>query len=206
MTWTRRPEPPAASRLPQSLHDFRGIIMRPYFGGLAASVVFITMIPQGGIAAPPSCTTGERVLAEPGDRAGTVTATTGASCRVHFDDPSHPDDWVQIYSIKQASAPARDKVSAASGPRLGRYNITVGAGFYNGYLLLNPANTYELFLPGGKSAGAGRYSFDASGPRIRWQSGPMVNSQWDGTQRLEAAGPMLKIRIGARSVATNSGR
>jgi hypothetical protein len=133
-----------------------------------------------------------------------VTAAAGDSCHVHFDDPSLPDDWVQIYSIKEAGAPAQDTANAASEPRLGRYDITVGTGFYNGYLMLNSANTYELFLSGDSSAGAGQYDFDASGPRIVWQTGPMTDPQWDGTQTVEAAGTMLKIRIGTRAVATNS--
>jgi hypothetical protein len=168
------------------------------------SVLLFSALPELAQAAAPTCSIGERVLAEPGDRAGTVMATTGASCRVHFDDPSRAEDWVQIYSIKAAGAVARDKANAASGPRLGRYNITVGTGFFDGYLVLNSASRYELFLPGGKSAGAGQYGFDGSGPRVRWLSGPMKNPQWDGTQAVEAAGKMLKIRIGKRAVATNS--
>jgi hypothetical protein len=111
---------------------------------------------------------------------------------------------VPPYNFEAAGEPARNRATATSGLRLGRYTITVGRGFYDGYLMLTSSSSYELFLPGGRSAGAGRYSFDTSGPRIRWQSGPLTNPQWDGTQNVEADGTMLKIRIGARAVATNS--
>ncbi len=157
-------------------------------------------------AASPPCSVGERVLAEPGDHAGIVTGMTGASCRVHFDDASRADDWVQVYSIKAAASVARDARTVASGPRIGRYNITVGAGFYDGYLMLTSPTGYELFLPEGKSAGTGQFAYNSSEGRIGWVSGPMTNPQWDGTQKIEASGNLLKVRIGKRAVATNSAR
>ena len=189
--------PKAGGRVTRSFRDC-------YLGALGAGLVFL--VPSTAVFAAPACPVGERVLAEPGDRLGVVIATTGASCRVHFDDPSRPDDWVQIYSIKDAGAKALNMATAAAGPSMGRYNITVGNGFYDGYFVLNSPTTYELFLSGGGSAGAGEYAFDPSGPRIRWLSGPMTDAAWDGTQTLEAAGNMMKIRIGTRSVATNTKR
>jgi hypothetical protein len=171
----------------------------------ASASLGICLLSGVATAASAACSVGQRVLAEPGDRAGTVTAFTGASCRVHFDDPSRQDDWVQVYSIKAAGSAAADRAVAGRGPRSGRYNITVGTGFYDGYLLI-AGSGYELFLPGDRSAGSGQYSFDPLGPRIRWLSGPMTNPQWDGTQLMEASGSMLKIRVGQRAVATNSAR
>jgi hypothetical protein len=161
------------------------------------------------IAAGPAwaaCFTGERVLVTPFNRLGTVTSPPGdGSCRVHYDDPSHSDEWVPPYQIQSAAAPARDRATAAAGVREGRYDITVGRGFYNGYLMIHGGG-YELFLPGGRSVGSGRYAFDAAGPRVRWLSGPLTNPLYDGTQMVEASGSLLKIRIGARAVATNSSR
>ena len=153
-----------------------------------------------------ACSVGQKVLVEPGDHAGTVlNASTGGSCRVHFDNPALADDWIPPYNLKAADADARNNATVAHGPRLGRYDITVGTGFYDGYFVLQSAAAYELFLPGGKSAGTGQYAFDASQARLRWLSGPLANHAWDGTQKLEASGTMLKVRIGARAVATNTG-
>jgi hypothetical protein len=173
------------------------------FASACLGVCLLTILSGAATAASAACSVGQRVLAEPGDHPGTVTALTGASCRVHFDDPSRQDDWVQVYSIKATGSAAADRTAAGQGPRSGRYNITVGTGFYNGYLIIS-GRGYELFLPGGKSAGSGQYSFDPSGPRVRWLSGPMTNPQWDGTQVVEASGKMLKLRIGKRAVATNA--
>ena len=166
---------------------------------MAATICGVMTIP-----ARAGCFTGERVLVAPYGRLGTVISPPGdGSCRVHFDDPSLPDDWEAPYLITAADAPAQDRATAVTGVRPGRYNITVGTGFYDGYLMID-GGSYEMFLPGGRSAGSGSYSFDASGPRVHWLSGPLTNPIYDGTQMVEASGSMLKIRIGARAVATNS--
>jgi hypothetical protein len=168
---------------------------------MAASLCAIAAGPAGA-----ACFTGERVLVTPFNRLGTVISPPGdGSCRVHYDDPSHSDEWVPPYQIESAGAPARDQATAAAGVRDGRYDITVGRGLYNGFLMIHGGG-YELFLPGGRSAGSGRYAFDAAGPRVRWLSGPLTNPLYDGTQMVEASGSLLKIRIGARAVATNSSR
>jgi hypothetical protein len=179
-------------------------VHRLMWGSVAGCSLFLFAALPVVQAASSPCSVGERILAEPGDRPGTVTGMTAASCRVHFDDASGADDWVQVYSLKAAASVARDARTAASGPRIGRYNITVGAGFYDGYLMLTSPTGYELFLPGGKSAGTGQFAYNSSEGRIGWVSGPMTNLQWDGTQKIEAAGNLLKVRIGKRAVATNS--
>jgi hypothetical protein len=150
-----------------------------------------------------SCVAGARVLVEPGDHPATVLAASSASCRVHYEDGAFPDGWTYSFNIKAADKAAKDAATAAMGPRLGRYVITVGAGIYDGYLVLRSASAYELFLPGDKSAGSGAYAFDPATTSVRWLSGPLTDSAWDGTQRVEGDGAMVKIRIGARAVATN---
>ncbi len=71
--------------------------------------------------------------------------------------------------------------------------------------MITSASTYELFLPGGASAGKGTYTFNQASTSITWKSGPLTDPGYDGTQKLEGDGKMLKIRIGKRSVATNTG-
>lgn len=152
-----------------------------------------------------TCTVGQKVLAEPGDHPATVLATSTASCRVHYDDGAFSDSWVEIFNIKPGDINQKNAALAAAGPRIGRYNIAVGTGAYDGYLMIYSANSYELFLPSGTSAGKGTYTFNKATTSIRWNSGPLTNPQWDGTQKLDGNGKMLNIRIGKRSVATNTG-
>src|SRR5271166_4496356 len=156
-------------------------------------------------AQPSPCSVGIRVLVAPGNHPATVLGASGASCRVHYEDGAFPDGWTYTFNIKSADQRGAAAAPAGTGLRLGRYDITVGTGFYNGYLVLRTASAYELFLPGNVSAGGGTYDFDPSAMRIRWLSGPLTDSRWDGTQHVEAAGTMMKIRIGARAVATNNG-
>ena len=152
-----------------------------------------------------TCQVGQKVLAEPGDHPATVLATSVSSCQVHYEDGAFRDSWVETYNIKPANIYAQNAALAAAGPRLGRYNIAVGTGAYNGYLMITSASTYELFLPGGASAGKGTYTFNQASTSITWKSGPLMDPGYDGTQKLEGDGKMLKIRIGKRSVATNTG-
>jgi hypothetical protein len=158
----------------------------------------------GSYAQNATCKVGQKVLAEPGDHPATVLETSSASCRLHYEDGVTSDSWVPVYQIKAADVYVKNAASAAAGPRIGRYNIAVGTGAYDGYLTINSANSYELFLPGGTSAGKGSYTFNKAATSIHWNSGPLTNAQWDGTQKVEGDGKMLKIRIGKRAVATNT--
>jgi len=156
-----------------------------------------------------ACIVGNHVLVDPGSHPATVLQTTGASCRLHYDDGAFPDGWTYTFNVKAAApagpaAPpaANPKPVAANGLQLGRYNITVGSGASDGYLVLRSATSYELFLPGGKSGGAGSFSYDAAHSQLHWISGPLTNATWDGTQKLEHDANFAKIRIGKRTVAT----
>jgi len=142
----------------------------------------------------------------PGNHPATVLAGSASSCRVHYEDGAFPDGWTYIFNIRPADKDAKDAATASMGPRLGRYNIAVGSVSYDGYLILQSASAYELFLPGDKSAGVGAYAFDGSNATVHWISGPLADPAWDGTQKVEGDGAMVKIRIGARAVATNTGR
>ena len=153
-----------------------------------------------------TCAVGQKVLAEPGDHPATVLATSNMACRVHYDDGAFQDSWVETYNIKPADIYAKNAALAAAGPRIGRYNIAVGTGAYDGYLMIYSASSYELFLPSGTSAGKGTYSFNQASTSISWTSGPLTDARWDGTQKLDGNGKMLNIRIGKRSVATNTGQ
>lgn len=152
-----------------------------------------------------TCQVGQKVLAEPGDHPATVLATSASACQVHYDDGAFRDSWVETYNIKPANIYAQNAALAAAGPRIGRYNIAVGTGASDGYLMITSASTYELFLPGGASAGKGNYTFNKASTSITWNSGPLTDPRFDGTQKLDGNGKMLNIRIGKRSVATNTG-
>jgi hypothetical protein len=167
---------------------------------------FTLVLATGNAAAQnTTCQVGQKVLAEPGDHPATVLVTSASSCRVHYDDGAFSDSWVATYEIKPADIYAKNAALAAAGPRIGRYNIAVGTGAYDGYLMINSANSYELFLPSGASAGRGTYTFNKATTSITWNSGPLTDKQFDGTQKLDGNGKMLNIRIGKRSVATNTG-
>lgn len=152
-----------------------------------------------------TCAVGQKVLAEPGDHPATVLATSAQACRVHYDDGAFPDSWVATYEIKPGDINAKNAALAAAGPRIGRYDIAVGTGAYDGYLMITSASSYELFLPGGASAGKGTYTFNKASTSITWKSGPLTDPRWDGTQKLDGNGKMLNIRIGKAAVATNTG-
>ena len=145
-------------------------------------------------------------MVSPGNHPATVLASSGSSCRVHYQDGAFADGWTYTFNIRPADKDAKDAATASMGPRLGRYNITVGTGFSDGYLILQSASAYELFLPGDKSGGRGAYAFDRANTSVHWMSGPLTDPAWDGTQKVEGDGGMMKIRIGARAVATNTGR
>ena len=153
------------------------------------------------------CIVGNRLLVTPGDHPATVLGASAASCRLHYEDGAFPDGWTYKFNLKTTGSDPKATTAAAAGLVFGRYNITVGsANAFDGYLMLTSASDYELFLPSGKSAGRGQYSFDRAASRIRWISGPLTDSRWDGTQHVESAGAVVKIRIGARTVATNPGK
>jgi hypothetical protein len=169
-------------------------------------VVFGIMVWVGAAQAQQShCVVGQRVLAEPGDHPATVLAASGASCRLHYDDGAFPDGWDYNFNIKPIDTVVRNESASAAGPRPGRYNFTIGAGLGDGYLVITSTDSYALFLPGGKSAGHGRFAFDRASATIHWISGPLTDPRWDGTQKLESDGKIMKIRLGKRSVASSSG-
>jgi hypothetical protein len=177
------------------------ILMAAVAGSLVAMLPLLHAAPARAQAS--ACVVGNHVLVAPGDHPATVLAGNASSCRVHYEDAAFPDGWTYTFNIKAAAASA---ATAATAPRTGRYDITVGTGAYDGYLVLRSANSYELFLPSGQSGGSGTYSFDPASRHIRWMSGPLTDARWDGTQAVEADHSMTKIRIGARAVATNTGR
>jgi hypothetical protein len=147
------------------------------------------------------CVSGAHVLVDPGGHSATVLSASGGSCRVHYDDNAYPDGWTYNFNVKPAAS-AVAPLPNLTTPQFGRYDITVGSGLYDGYLVLNSATSYELFLPGGKSGGSGTYSFDAASGKVHWNSGPLTDTAWDGTQQFEVSGGFQKIRVGQRSVAT----
>jgi hypothetical protein len=75
---------------------------------------------------------------------------------------------------------------------------------YDGYFVLN-SDLYELFLPGGKSGGNGRCSFDADTGTMHWVSGPFAKPDWNGTQRFEVDGKNQKIRLRRNTVGWSTG-
>lgn len=162
-------------------------------------------IPAVNYGTNTTCQVGQKVLAEPGDHPATVRATSTTACLVHYDDGAFKDSWVETYNIKPADIYAKNAALAAGGPRIGRYNIAVGTGAYDGYLMITSATTYELFLPSGTSAGKGTYTFNPATTSISWKSGALTDPRYDGTQKVDGNGKMLNIRIGKRSVATNTG-
>lgn len=157
-------------------------------------------------AAKELCTVGNRVLAEPGHHPAIVLGVSASSCRLHYEDGAYPDGWEHKFNLKDARQDADNHALAAKGPRLGRYTITIGPGHFAGYLVLSAGGRYEYLLPGGRSGGTGHFAFDPKDVRVRWLDGPLATQGWDGTQKLEGDGAMLKIRIGKQAVATNSSR
>ena len=155
---------------------------------------------------------GDKVEAGPGGyHPATVLKVSDAkvSFYLHYEDNSHPDDWVEGYWIRKRNTQARADAAAKNGPRLGKYLIygyATSFAAYNGYFMLTGGNNYEVFLPGGKSAGSGTYSFDKSTSTVKWNSGPFASKDWDGTQKLdvERDGKTYIIRLKARTIGTSS--
>jgi len=148
------------------------------------------------------CVVGTHVLVDPGGHPATVLSASGGSCNVHYEDNAYADGWTYNFNIKPSASSPSSSQPAPTTPQLGRYDITVGAGAADGYLVLHSATSYELFLPGGKSGGSGAYAFDTASGKVRWMSGPLTDSTWDGTQQFETSDGFQKIRIGKRTVAT----
>jgi hypothetical protein len=168
---------------------------------------------------------GQKVDAGAGYRhKATVLQAKSPSYFLHYDDGSLPDGWEQGYSIRprtggseSGTASAKAGANGASGPsasavqggpRNGKYTIyaysTYGRAMYDGYFVLN-SGLYELFLPGGKSGGNGRCSFDADTGTMHWVSGPFANPDWNGTQRFEVDGKNQKIRLRRNTVGWSTG-
>jgi hypothetical protein len=124
---------------------------------------------------PSLCIVGNRVLAEPGNHPAIVLASSAASCRLHYIDGAFPDSWDFDFNLKATDSNPTKAAMDSKAPAMGRFDITVGKGLSNGYLVFSSASEYELFLPGGRSAGKGRYAFDSAGSSIRWISGPMTD-------------------------------
>lgn len=166
------------------------------------SAVVLLALSAASRAGDGACVVGQRVIVEPGHHPATVLAASGASCKVHYEDGAFGDGWTYQFNIQPAGRDAANAAAAAGGPQPGKYTVTIGAGLFQGYLVLRPSGVYEMLLPGGKSGGNGTYRFDAGAGTVTWLSGPLTDPGWDGTQRFEADGKMRKIRIGKRAVAT----
>lgn len=149
-----------------------------------------------------TCVVGQRVIVDPGHHPATVLAVSGASCKVHYENGAFRDGWTYQFNVQSVGRDAANAASAAKGPQPGKYTITIGSGLFDGYIFLHPAGVYEVLLPGGKNGGNGTYRFDAAAGKVAWLSGPLTDPGWDGSQKVEADGKMLKIRIGKRAVAT----
>jgi hypothetical protein len=150
-------------------------------------------------------TVGQKVDAGGGYKhKATVLKVQPPSYFLHYDDGSLPDGWEQGYSMRPRTGDT--PTAAPSAPRNGKYSIYVyklgTPAMYDGYFMLN-GNSYEVFLPGGKSGGSGKCSFSADA--MHWISGPLANPDWNGTQKLEVDGNNQKIRLRTNTVAWNTG-
>lgn len=180
---------------------------------ITAFVVIIVLLPIQSIHAQVVVwKVGDKVEAGPGGyHPATVLKVSDAkvSFYLHYEDNSHPDDWVEGYWIRARNTQVKANAAAKNGPRLGKYLIygyATSAGAYNGYFILKAGDNYEVFLPGGKSAGSGTYNFDKSTTTVKWNSGPFASKDWDGTQKLdvERDGKTYIIRLKARTIGSNS--
>jgi hypothetical protein len=196
---------------------------------LSSSTVLLVLLSAGlqpQAHAQTDFAVGQKVDAGGGYRhKATVLQVKPPSYFLHYDDGSLPDGWEQGYAMRPrtsgsgSGAPAKDgadgAVSApsespkAGGPRNGKYsiyvyNITNGRPLYDGYFMLN-GGTYEVFLPGGKSGGSGRYHFGADTKTMQWISGPFTNPDWNGTQKFEVDGNNQKIRLRRNTVGWSTG-
>jgi hypothetical protein len=197
---------------------------------LSSSTVLLVLISIGLHPQAHAQTTfavGQKVDAGGGYRhKATVLKAKPPSYFLHYDDGSLPDGWEQGYAMRPrtngsgSGAPAKAGADGAiatppsenpkpGGPRNGKYSIyvysTSGRPMYNGYFVLN-GGTYEVFLPGGKPGGSGRYHFAADTKTMEWISGPFANSDWNGTQQFEVDGDNQKIRLRRNTVGWSTGR
>ena len=96
----------------------------------------------------------------------------------------------------------------ATGPRPGKYLI-LSYGATNrpplilGYVVLEGGTTYNVFLPGDKPAGSGKYSYDAAKKAVVWETGPYVK-EFGGGFEIDREGKTHKIRLKRTTIATNS--
>jgi hypothetical protein len=95
----------------------------------------------------------------------------------------------------------------AGGPRDGKYLIyTYGAPtsppIFLGFFTLS-SGTYKAYLPGDKTTGEGRCSYNAETHILSWDSGPYAGV-WKGEFTIEREGKTHKLRLKSNTVATNS--
>lgn len=95
----------------------------------------------------------------------------------------------------------------AAGPRDGTYRINSWGATNRPPLFLGSftlsGGTYEAFLPGGRSTGTGKYSFNAAQQTVVWETGPYAG-QWGGAFTVEREGKTHKIRLKSTTIATNN--
>lgn len=107
-----------------------------------------------------------------------------------------------------ALTPSARGDDAATGPRPGKYLI-LSYGATNrpplvlGYVILEGGTTYNVFLPGDKPAGSGKYSYDATKKAVIWETGPYVK-EFGGGFEIDREGKTHKIRLKRTTIATNS--
>jgi hypothetical protein len=120
----------------------------------------------------------------------------------------HPRCLTMILAATAMALAASASLGGNAGPRPGKYLIhaygaTNKPPLYLGYFLLEKDGAYEVFLPGDKSTGKGKYAFDAKKNEVTWQTGPYAKD-WMGTFTVEREGKTHQIRLKRTTVATNS--
>lgn len=109
--------------------------------------------------------------AAPAPAAGTP-APAGKTSPTPASRPATPSSTP---STRPAS-PTPQTAAGTTSPRMGSYYVMTYGNVSNpiriGTFELRADGTYQAYLNGGKSAGAGRYNFDRSRGEVRWLSGP----------------------------------
>jgi hypothetical protein len=141
-----------------------------------------------------------------GDKAGQVKILT---------DGNASAGWVSVAAMKfvrkiPGAAPAVSAGDANQPPRLGKYNIlSFGAGgkhLYLGHLELLAGGKYRVSRSAdGNYFGQGAYTFDVTGKKIQWISGPYKDqADWGGGFEITRQGKTHSIRLRSGTLATNS--
>ena len=94
-------------------------------------------------------------------------------------------------------------VHALASTRFCRYGAPGRPPLPLGSFDLSGGNKYQVFLHGGKPAGAGTYKYDPAKSAVIWLTGPYVD-QWDGDFKIERQGKTHSIRLRRTTFATNS--